>query len=239
MDWIKKYWWVLLIGVIVAPLVINWVILQPQQFDVVGDGTHWLGFWATYISAIASFAMVFITRYTLKQNKEQLDELKNQWEEQNKPDLVVGVLYDNKTKNYDLIVHNIGNKTAENIAINLQQTFIDQIYECILTDNSLDKWGILPGHKSKIEGYIKEITSKKFNIQKKQYKRFPFIHIWHLNNDSQFATENRYTNSKKLQQFLIEAPFEIGLKYNNKYKQIEVVSFNDRLHISNLDNDNK
>lgn len=118
MDWIKKYWWVLLIGVIVAPLVINWVILQPQQFDVVGDGTHWLGFWATYISAIASFAMVFITWRTLQQ-------MQHQWNEQRRARLSFSIIPSQSL--YHLKISNIGQETAFNINITFNADFINNI----------------------------------------------------------------------------------------------------------------
>ena len=62
----------LIVGI---PCLINYLILQPQQFDVVGDGTTWLSFWVTYIGAIVSLIMIFVTLYVLwKQLNQNHDE---------------------------------------------------------------------------------------------------------------------------------------------------------------------
>lgn len=85
-EFLWKHWVVIFIAIVVLiPILLNWVIRWRSFFKFVGKDTDWLGFWVTYISAIASFAMVFITWRTLQQNKEQLEEIKRQWNEQNKP----------------------------------------------------------------------------------------------------------------------------------------------------------
>lgn len=85
-EFLWKHWVVIFIAtVVLIPILLNWVIRWRSFFKFVGKDTDWLGFWVTYISAIASFAMVFITWRTLQQNKEQLEEIKRQWNEQNKP----------------------------------------------------------------------------------------------------------------------------------------------------------
>lgn len=119
-GWIKKYWWVLLIAfvAIVAPLVMNWIILKPQKFQVVGDGTHWLGFWVTYISAIASFAMVFITWRSLRQ-------MQLQWNEQKRARLSFSIIPSQSW--YALKISNIGQETAFNIDVRFNTNFIDNI----------------------------------------------------------------------------------------------------------------
>ena len=69
--------WVLIITVILVflivgiPCLINYLILQPQQFDIVGDGTTWLSFWVAYIGAIASLVMIFVTLHVLQKQLEQ------------------------------------------------------------------------------------------------------------------------------------------------------------------------
>lgn len=70
------------------PLAINLFIQMPAQFDVVGEPVNWLMFWPTYISAAASFLMIYVTYLTLKQNRKQLDEMKRQWDEEHKKELV-------------------------------------------------------------------------------------------------------------------------------------------------------
>lgn len=63
-----------LLGVFIAiviiyiiPRTINYLILKPATFEIVGDGTHWLSFWGSYLGAIISagvaFAILCIQRY--------------------------------------------------------------------------------------------------------------------------------------------------------------------------------
>ena len=102
-----KYWVVIFIAAIVLiPILLNWVIRWQSFFEFVGKDTDWLMFWVTYISAIASFAMVFITWRTLKQNEEQLNDIKRQWEEQNRPILSFKIIYINSV--FYLKVENTG-----------------------------------------------------------------------------------------------------------------------------------
>ena len=66
------------------------------SFPVAGSPDTWIAFWPSYLSAIASFGMIALTiltlyynNKTLSNNIEQLKELKRQWEEEHKPNLVV------------------------------------------------------------------------------------------------------------------------------------------------------
>lgn len=93
---IKQYWWVLLI-IVTIPIAINFILIIPTPVPnrlLVGTISDWLGFWAVYLGASATFVMVFITYKTIKQNdtlivqnSEQLKEIKRQWKEQNRPRL--------------------------------------------------------------------------------------------------------------------------------------------------------
>lgn len=103
--------------VCVIAYVINWLILRPQKFNFVGDGKDWLMFWGTFLSAIASFAMVSITWKTLKQNKEQLDELKHQWQESHLPE-VSASLIKSGSKGY-IRIFNISNVQINNLSIKI------------------------------------------------------------------------------------------------------------------------
>lgn len=55
------------------PLLLNLIlsIPSPSWIFVVGDSSDWLLFWATYVTALASFAMVIATYETLLENKKQ------------------------------------------------------------------------------------------------------------------------------------------------------------------------
>lgn len=90
-DRIKKWYWILIIifSVIVLPFIFNKLILNERYWDVVGEGKDWLMFWPSYLSAIASAVMIEYTATTLKNNQEQLDELKRQWDEEHTPKVSV------------------------------------------------------------------------------------------------------------------------------------------------------
>ena len=131
----KLKWWQwglialgLLFLFIGVPYSINWLILTPQQFDVVrNDETSraWLGFWDTYIGAIASLAMILVTLYVLKkqlmQNHEenvenrklQLNVLKYQIEMQKLNDFrLISGDYLQNYNNYNLTI--FGNEIFRN-----------------------------------------------------------------------------------------------------------------------------
>ena len=55
------------------PLLLNLllVIPTPTKWPVIGDASDWLLFWATYITSLASFAMVIAAYETLKESRKQ------------------------------------------------------------------------------------------------------------------------------------------------------------------------
>lgn len=64
-----------------------------------------IGITASIIAAIATAVMAFFTWQTLKQNQNQLNELKEQWNEQNKPKIMPSFIKSNgsvylRIKNY-------------------------------------------------------------------------------------------------------------------------------------------
>lgn len=79
---LKQYWWILLF-LIILPFAINFLVLLPSPINnkwVAGEPMEWVGIWTTYIGAIASFAMIFITALTLSENRKQFIEQKKQYE---------------------------------------------------------------------------------------------------------------------------------------------------------------
>lgn len=94
-----KHKWVISISIIIGlafPFALNWLVMQHTSFSVAGKPETWIAFWPSYLSAIASFGMIVLTAITLlfnnetlKNNKEQLDEMKRQWEEEHKPNVSV------------------------------------------------------------------------------------------------------------------------------------------------------
>lgn len=70
-NMIKKYWWVALL-VIIAPILINHLILKPAFFKFVGKDTDWLSFWGAYIGTILSSVIAFyVLHKQLQQNHEE------------------------------------------------------------------------------------------------------------------------------------------------------------------------
>ncbi|MCI1741199.1 MAG: hypothetical protein LKI18_02195 [Prevotella sp.] len=152
-----------LVLIALTPLLINYLILQPKRFQFIGNGKDWLLFWSTYISAIASFLMVVITWLTLKQNREQLYQMKKQWEKNSRPYISVSinkfihtqVPKGNKNPNitninkYLLIIENTGISSATDLSIKFDLNSSSRIYCRTVTDR------------------IKEIEDKKFEIKGK------------------------------------------------------------------------
>lgn len=89
--WKRNWHWMLFIlfWLLVFPYILNKLILIDSYWNIVGGPKEWLAFWPSYLSALASAVMIAYTAMTLKNNKEQLDELKRQWEEEHKPNVSV------------------------------------------------------------------------------------------------------------------------------------------------------
>lgn len=67
LRYIKKYIIQLLL-IIVTPLIINTLMVQPMLFPITGDSSSWLGFWGSYIGAVLSSAIALYILY--KQNQQ-------------------------------------------------------------------------------------------------------------------------------------------------------------------------
>lgn len=139
MKWIKTYWLILamVVFLLILPLQINLCYRLESDCSELHAPSAWATFWATYLAAIASFAMVFITWLTLKknkeqndailqQNKDQLNEMKRQWEEDHRPKieayLIKGSTIADKR---EIEFVNIGASPAEDIIFHLDSQFID------------------------------------------------------------------------------------------------------------------
>lgn len=94
-----KHKWVESISIIIGlafPFALNCLVMQHTSYSVAGKPETWIAFWPSYLSAIASFGMIVLTAITLlfnneilKNNKEQLDEMKRQWDKEHKPDISI------------------------------------------------------------------------------------------------------------------------------------------------------
>lgn len=95
----QKYKWAIIVFTMATlsfPFFLNWIVMQHTLCDVAGKPETWIAFWPSYLSAIASFGMIALTAIALlfnneilRNNKEQLDEMKRQWEEEHKPNVSV------------------------------------------------------------------------------------------------------------------------------------------------------
>ena len=134
-NWLKKYMWFIVISVLLLllPLLINLCYLWESSYNVLHAPSAWTTFWATYLAAIGSFTMVFMTWLTikqnnaiLKQNEIQLQEMKRQWEEDHRPKieayLIKGSTIADKR---EIEFVNIGASPAEDFIFHLDSQFID------------------------------------------------------------------------------------------------------------------
>ena len=109
------------------PFLLNWLLLKNAIVPVVGDGTVWLSFWPVYLSAIASFGMIYFTYRSLQQNKKQIEELKKQREEEERARLVFSVIV--YQTSFILKISNIGRKNVFNAIIHFNEDFLDSLIE--------------------------------------------------------------------------------------------------------------
>lgn len=69
-------WWV--------RFIVDNELIIPQD----GHQMEWLMFYAAYYGTVAAVAMIYVTKRTLMNNKAQLDEMKRQWNEEHKPEII-------------------------------------------------------------------------------------------------------------------------------------------------------
>lgn len=119
---------------VIIPLVINYTLLLPHQFQVVGTDSDWLQFWPTYLSAFASFLMIAYTARTLRVTEAQLEELKKERKEDVeerkdavRPHLMFDIIvYQNA---FYLRIRNIGQFDAYNVSVKIGDDFINEIQD--------------------------------------------------------------------------------------------------------------
>lgn len=71
MEWIKKYWWAIVI-ILALPICVNFILLIPAFSPIVGKDTDWLSFLGGYLGAIISAGVAFIIlAIQYKQNQKE------------------------------------------------------------------------------------------------------------------------------------------------------------------------
>lgn len=151
---------IIITGLILIPVALNFILQIPCGFPIIGDSQTWLSFWGNFIGALASFAMIAITLHTLKQNTMQLDEMKRQWEEEHRPHLVCRVIVYKKA--FFLQVHNPSKYDASNVRITFGEDLIsnlDKKFKDIYVNTSLNPVYIPAGEAwNSMIGWCKEIN---------------------------------------------------------------------------------
>lgn len=122
---LKEYWWVLLV-LVFLPTLLNLCYFIPALNEILEEPKKWTTFWGTYLSAIASFAVVLITWLTLTQ-------MEKQWEDEHRPLLefyfIKGTLPMDKDKypveGHKIEVLNIGKSPATELNFSISQEIIN------------------------------------------------------------------------------------------------------------------
>ncbi len=112
MKWLKKYWSILamVVFLLVLPLLINLCYRLESDCSELHAPSAWATFWATYLAAIASFAMIFFTWRTLR-------EMQRQWKEQNTP--IVSCSLEKSSDSLLVELHNTSQVPAHKIRVRI------------------------------------------------------------------------------------------------------------------------
>ncbi|MDT3694147.1 MAG: hypothetical protein ROM03_07015 [Mucispirillum sp.] len=106
---------VILIVLLLFPIGLNYVLNLDIGATVVGKAKDWLTFWATYISGISSFAMVYLTYKIIKQNDASREAY-----------IVIDIVF--YKSSFMLRITNCGQSIASNIKINIQGDILEKIH---------------------------------------------------------------------------------------------------------------
>ena len=118
---------IVLILLILFPFLLNWLLLRKTVVPIVGDETVWLSFWPVYLSAIASFGMIYFTYRSLQQNKKQIEEMQRQYEEVERARLVFSVIVYQHA--FMLKISNIGKRNVYNAIIEFNEDFLSELLQ--------------------------------------------------------------------------------------------------------------
>lgn len=113
------------LALILFPFLLNWLLLQEAIVPVIGDGTTWLSFWPVYLSAIASFGMIYFTYHSLLQNKRQIEAMQRQHEEEERARIVFSVIVYQHA--FMLKISNIGKRNVFNATIQFNEDFLSEL----------------------------------------------------------------------------------------------------------------
>ena len=112
---------------VLFPFFLNWILQIKSFVPVVGDGVAWLSFWPVYLSAIASFGMIYFTYRSLQESKRQLEEMRMQREEDERARLVFSVVVYQAA--FYLKISNIGKRNVFNASIIFNEEFLQELLQ--------------------------------------------------------------------------------------------------------------
>lgn len=118
---------VVIVACVLFPFFLNLMLGIEAFVPVVGDSTTWLSFWPVYLSAIASFGMIYITYRSLQQNKKQIEEMQKQREEEERARLVFSVIVYQHA--FMLKISNIGKRNVFNAVIDFNEDFLTELLQ--------------------------------------------------------------------------------------------------------------
>ena len=209
---------VFFVVIYLIPRTINCLILKPATFKIVGDGTHWLSFWGSYLATIASFVMAFLTWQSLRQNKKQLQEMKNQWENEHRPYVEVYKIKEDipLTDKCRIEFLNFGLSVATSITFRIEEGAIEHLSE---------------------EGKIIAQSFgdfRNFVLLPREAKWFVLYEHRNNRNEEKYLIGGREVSKEDYEQFLgfikeHKGVLKIAGTYNGKYKfEAEINNFNSR-----------
>lgn len=201
--------------IVLMPIILNWVMRWQQIVPYVGEAKDWLTFWGDYLSAAVAAIMIIFTYYSLKNNKETLNEMKREWEEERKAQLIVAI-----TANDRLImikVKNIGKMPAFNIQMTFNQEFIDSLF----ADN--------------IRSIYSDLTEKRFLLEPGETKYF-YLSPLHKQGRSVYYYDDKEYTQEQINKWLeqeVNVPIIVDATYNEREREHFETSLSN-FFISNL-----
>ena len=215
MEWIKRHITLLVVIIIafalVLPIGINALYFIDTNCEILHKPSEWTTFWGSYISGIASFAMVFATWWTLKQNKAQHQDTLQHWEDEVRPYIEVRIVKYFFPHQVCLEFYNFGKTTAKDITFSFKPSFLEKI-----KDETVKK-------------ALSEMGSCPFYLLGGSSKLIPIALEDNVNGDKVYMVGNYSVSAQifgnALTDFMQAMTFDICGKYGGKYTFDEIMSY--------------
>lgn len=205
MKKLRPYIWAIL-GVLFLsfPMWAKFITKNPLIFPPEDNPLDWLIFFAQYLGAIASFVMIIVTATSLKLNRDELNEIKRQWAEEHKPELIAHMV--THENNFYICLKNISNVPVKNIQMQVthippqeKNPFLNAFLESV-TDSafSIEPRGVR---------YINTYVPSAINVLKKEYIGLKFTFDNGDNNDNAYCVDIPFHDANFLEESLEERSY--------------------------------